>query len=322
MNIIILLQIINSIIFVRDPDELFTRSDTEPYVITATKVALDEQADDKGSVSHLIGNLKIVHGKTIITGEEGYAYEKDETAEIIGNVKILDEGTIITSNKAKYFKQEKKAVANDSVRVLDNKQLLKADSLVYFKETKSSKACGNVVLIDEEQNTEVSGEYGEYDFLTQQGFLTENPMLKLKEKEKYITISGDTLKIRRKDNFMSCTGNVKVVEDSITAKAGYLEYFQNSDMIYLKEKPSIEQQNKSTLCGELIEVFLKKRKIVKTTATKNAKGEYNLPEGGSNTVSGDSITIYFTQGEVERLVVKGNASGVYRKVLSKEKKSE
>jgi len=322
MYILIILQLINSIILVRNPDELFTHSDREPYMITARKVTLDEQENNEGKVTHLMGNVKITHGVTVITGDEGYAYEKDQSAEIIGNVTIDDEGTIITSNKAKYYKDLRMAIAVDSVNVRDNNQLLKADSIVYFKEKKFSQAWGNVVLIDEKQNTEVTGDHGEFDFLTEVGFITQNPVLKLKEKEKEIAITGDTLKIKRKENFMSCTGNVKIVEDSITAKAGYLEYFQDSDMIYLKEEPLIEQQGKSTLSGHLIEVFLKKREIVKTTATINAKGEYNVSRGGSNTVSGDSITIYFDKGKTERLVVKGNAVGMYKKVITKEKKSE
>ncbi|GAH86011.1 unnamed protein product, partial [marine sediment metagenome] len=94
MVLLIFLQILSSVFLVREPDELFTRKDREQYVITADKVTLDETGE--GRVSHLIGNIKITHGRTIITGDEGYAYENEQMAEIISNVKIDDEGTIIT----------------------------------------------------------------------------------------------------------------------------------------------------------------------------------------------------------------------------------
>lgn len=317
MVLLIFLQILSSVFLVREPDELFTRKDREQYVITADKVTLDETGE--GRVSHLIGNIKITHGRTIITGDEGYAYENEQMAEIISNVKIDDEGTIITSKIAKYFKEERMAVLVDTVELRDGKQVLKADSLVYFKETKLSEAWGSVILIDREQNTEITGDYGEYDFVNEEGFITDNPELTLFEKDKKITITGDTLRIKRKENFMSCKGNVKVREDSIIASAGYLEYYSDSERIYLQEEPTIEQEGKSTLTGSSIEVFLKKREIVKTVATDNAKGNYTFSDGATNDIMGDTISIFFKDGKTDRIIVVGNAKGSYRKVKEEEK---
>jgi len=320
MHLLIFLQIINILFLVRDPDELFTTSDTEHYVITAETVTLDET--DEGRVSHLIGNVTITHGKTIITGDEGYAYEIQQMAEVQRNVRIDDEATIITAAHAKYFKDERMAVLTDSVELRDGKQLLKTDSLVYFKTRKFSEGYGNVVLIDKERNTEVKGNYGEYDFVDDAGFITDNPELILFEKAKKITVSGDTLRIKRKENFMSCKGNVKVKEDSITATAGYLEYFSDSGRMYLNEKPFIEQSDKSTLSGSSIEVFLKNREITKTVAMNDANGKYQLSNGATNNVQGDTISILFEDGKTARIIVVGNTNGLYRKVSEGEKKSE
>lgn len=320
MNILIFSLVINSLFLVRDPDEIFTAKDREPYIIEAEKVTLDET--DEGRVSHLMGNVKITHGKTIITGDEGFAYENEQMAEIIGNVKIDDEGTIITSKIAKYFKEERMVVLVDTVELQDGEQVLKADSLVYFKGKKVSHAYGGVILIDEEQNTEVTGDYGEYDFINKEGFITSNPVLTLSEKDRKIIITGDTLRIKRKENFMSCTGNVKIREDSIMARAGYLEYYSDSERIYLKEKPIIEQVGKSTLSGLLIEVFLKNREIVKTIATIDAKGNYSFSDGATNDVMGDTITIFFKDGKTDRIAVIGNARGLYKKKEEEEKKGE
>lgn len=320
MHLIIFLHVVCSLFFVKDPDELFTRTDTEPYIVEADKVKLDET--EKGRISHLLGNVKITHGKTEITGEEGFVYEDEKMAEVVGNVKIDDEGTVITSEVVKYYRDERKAVLMRSVELVEGNQILQTDSLVYFKEKKQSIAKGNVVLIDSEQNTEVSGDYGEYDFVSEEGFMTDNPELILVEKEKKVTITGDTLRIKRKENFMSCNGNVKVQEDSITATAGYLEYYSDSERIYLKHEPIVLQEGKSSLTGISIEVFLKKREIVKTIATLNARGDYFFSDGGSNEVVGDTITIFFTDGKADRIVVTGNANGIYKKVLEKEKENE
>ena len=320
MTMLIFLQILSSIFLLKDPDELFTRTDREPYIIEADKVIIDETGD--GRISHLIGNLKITHGKTIITGDEGFAYEKEQMAEILKNVKIDDEGTIITSGIAKYYKEERKAILKNSVELIEGKQILKADSLVYFKEKKISKAFGNVSLIDLEQKTDVTGNYGEYSFVNEEGFMTDNPKLMLIEKDNKITITGDTLRMKRKENFMSCNGNVKVSEDSITARAGYLEYYSDAEKIYLHTEPVIEQKGKSTLTGFSIEIFLKKREIVKTIATVDAKGIYQFSDSGTNDVMGDTIIIFFTDGKVERIVVHGNASGFYKKVLAEGKEGE
>ncbi len=320
MNFPIFLLLINSIFLIKDPDELFTKSDMEPYIVTAERVYLDETGE--GRVSHLIGNVKIIHGKTIITGDEGYVYENQQMAEIIKNVQIDDEGTIITARVAKYFKEEKMLVLVDSVDLREGKQILKTDSLIYFKEKKVSKAWGDVVLIDEEQNTTVTGGYGEYDFVNEVGFMTDNPELILLEKDRKITITGDTLNIRRKENFMSCKGNVKVYGDSIMATAGYLEYFSLKEHIYLKENPVVEQEGKLSLSGISIEVFLKKREIVRTVAVNNARGSYALSDGGTNDVTGDTITIFFKEGRTERIVVIGNAKGVFSKVKDEEKQGD
>ena len=320
MNIVIFLLIVNSVFLVKDPDEIFTKDDREPYIVTAERVYLDETGE--GRVSHLIGNVKIIHGKTIITGDEGYVYENQQMAEIIKNVQIDDEGTIITSRVAKYFKDERMVVLIDSVYLQEGKQILKTDSLVYLKEKKVSKAWREVVLIDEEQNTTVTGGYGEYDFVNEVGFMTDNPELILLEKDKKITITGDTLNIRRKENFMSCKGNVKVREDSIIATAGYLEYFSDKEHIYLKENPVVEQEGRSSLSGSSIEIILKKREIVRTVAVNNAKGNYSLSDGGTNDVTGDTITIFFKEGRTERIVVVGNAKGIFRKVKDEEKQGD
>jgi lipopolysaccharide export system protein LptA len=320
MHFIIFLYIASSLFFVKDPDELFTRTDAEPYIVEADNVKLDET--ETGRVSHLLGNVKITHGKTEITAEEGFVYEDEKMAKVVGEVKIDDEGTIITSEVAKYYREERKAVLVKSVELVEGEQVLTTDSLVYYKEKKQSIAKGNVVLIDRKQKTEVTGDYGKYDFVSEEGFMTGNPELILEEKDKRVTITGDTLRIKRKENFMSCNGNVTVYEDSITATAGYLEYFSDSERIHLTYEPVVLQEGKSSLSGVSIEVFLKKREIVKTIATVDARGDYFFSDGGSNEVVGDTITIFFTDGKAERIVVTGNANGVYKSILKKEKENE
>ncbi len=320
MSILAVLYILSSLTLVKDPDELFTKHDREPYIIEAERVTLDET--DEGRVSHLMGNVIITHGKTIITGSEGYVYEQKEMAEIIEDVKIDDEGTIITAGVARYFRNERMAILIRNVELVEGKQILKTDSLTYYKETKLSKASGNVLLIDQEKHTEVTGEYGEYDFVNDEGFMTKGPMLTLIEKEKKVTIEGDTLRIKRKENFMSCNGNVSVREDSIVARAGFLEYYSDSERIHLREEPIVEQEGKSTLTGLSIEVFLKKREIVKTVATTGAQGIYVFSDGATNDVRGDSITIHFVDGKTDRIVVVGNARGVYKQIKEEEKIEE
>jgi lipopolysaccharide export system protein LptA len=310
--------LLSSLIMVKDPDELFTKHDREPYIIEAETVTLDET--DEGRVSHLFGNVTITHGKTVITGSEGYVYEEKKIAEIIDDVKIDDEGTIITAGIGRYFRDERMAVLVGNVELTEGKQILKADSLAYYKESKLSKASGNVLLIDQEQHTEVSGEYGEYDFVNEEGFMTKEPLLTLTEEEKKVIIEGDTLRIKRKEHFMSCNGNVRVREDSIVARAGFLEYYSDSERIHLREEPIVEQEGRSTLTGFTIEVFLKKREIVKTVATIGAQGIYSFSDGASNDVRGDSITIHFVDGKTDRIVVVGNAHGVYKQIKEEEEK--
>jgi lipopolysaccharide transport protein LptA len=305
---------------VRDPDELFTSEDKEPYVVESDRMTLDET--EKGRISHLIGNLKITHGNTIITGDEGFVYEEEKMAKIVKNVKVDDEGTIITSGTAQYYRMERKAVLYDSVKLLDGDQILNADSLTYFKEKKLSIASGNVILIDLEQNTEVTGDYGEYSFITEEGFITKDPQLMLTENEKQIRIRGDTIRIKRKENFISCKGNVTVVEDSITARAGYMEYHSDSEWIHLEYEPVVEQEGKSTLSGMSIDVFLKKKEIVKAIAILDAKGNYFFSDGGTNDVMGDTITVYFKDGEAERITVEGNAHGIFKDIKEKAGESE
>jgi lipopolysaccharide export system protein LptA len=312
----VVLYMLWALTLVKDPDEIFTSDDREPYVIEAESVTLDETGE--GRVSHLLGNVKITHGKTIITGNEGYAYEKQEMAEIIKDVKVDDEGTLITSDIARYFRNKRMAILVENVEFLEGSQILKTDSLTYFKESKLSIANGHVVLIDQEQHTEVTGGYGEYDFVHEEGFITEDPVLTLVEKEKKVTIEGDTLRIKRKENFMSCSGNVRVREDSIVARAGFLEYYSDSERIHLTEEPVVEQQGKSTLTGSAIEVFLEKREIVKTVATTAARGVYSFSDGASNDVMGDTITIHFADGKTERIVVVGSARGVYKQRKEKD----
>jgi lipopolysaccharide export system protein LptA len=304
---------------VKDPDEIFTKSDREPYIIEAETVTLDET--EEGRVSHLFGDVTITHGRTIITGAEGYAYEDKKMAEVVEDVKIDDEGTIITAGIARYYRDERMAILVRDVELIEGKQVLKADSLTYYKDSKLSKASGNVHLIDREQHTVVTGEYGEYDFVHEEGFMTRDPVLTLEEKDKKVVIEGDTLRIKRKENFMSCNGNVTVREDSIVARAGFLEYYSDSERIHLKEQPVVEREGKSTLTGLAIEVFLKKREIVKTVATTGAQGIYSFSDGASNDVSGDTITIHFVDGKTERIVVVGDARGVYKQVKEAEEEA-
>lgn len=320
MNILIFVAIINIMFLVKSPDEFFSSHKKEPYIIDAKKVTLDETKE--GRVSHFIDSVRVIHGKTIITGNEGYAYEKTKMAEIVGNVKIDDEGTIITSKSAKYFRESGMAVLVGTVKVEDGKQHLKADSIVYFRGKKTATAWGNVVLNDEEQNTEAEGNYGEYDFVNQAGFMTQKPVLRLPEKNREIVVTGDTLKIKRKENFMSFSGNVKVKEDSITASAGYLEYHSDSERIYLKAEPKIEQIGKSSLSGFSIEVDLKNREIIKTVAVKNAKAKYVFSDSANNIVFGDTIKVFFDKGKTDRIVVRGNAKGQYTRTKSTEGKGE
>jgi len=287
-------------------------SQTEPYFLSADSM---EVITEEGRVSYLRGNVTLTHGNTVITGETGIVYEKEERAILKGGVKIVDDSTEIFAESATYYKNESKAVLKDNVAVKTPNETIFADSMVYFRISEKTYGFGNIRILNKEEDLLIEGEEGYYDLKNEYGRLYKKPVLKLKGEEE-IEVRSGCMELFQNLSKVVATHNVSIKTERMDARCDSLVYFIKDETASLLGNP-IMSEKENSIEGEVITIYFTDEEVKEALVCGSAYGEYKL-EDGINRTYGDTIRIEFKESKMHLISVEGNARGEYERIEHKE----
>jgi lipopolysaccharide export system protein LptA len=272
----------------------------------ADKVEISKEGDER--IVHLIGNVVIEGGETVITCTEATINEAYGWVKLFGAVRLVDENGEVNARSSIYYFKEARGYMSESVTVITADERIGSDSLYYDGARDSVEMYGNVVIEDVRNNMVVWGERGWYNLAADEGSLFGNPELRIMREDKApIVIHARAFKLLTKENQFYGFDSVQVVIDSINVRCDTFSYnlkVEAGEMI----RPVIREKN-NELMGTHGD-FTMKNKEIELLDVINGKSVYYTKEGSKNTVEGEKITVTFSDGKARSIRVEGLPRGI------------
>lgn len=304
--------------------------DNKSYTITSD--ALDYFRSV--SKSYAKGNVKIVTDSSTIYSDS-LIYEKlIGISTATGNVKIESDSSIIYSDKLTYYENERKSIADDNVKVV----FLSDNAMIYgnhgenYERTHYAFVKGKTHLFQIEKHKKDSTE----DTL----LIYSERMEAFRIKPEYY-IARDSVRVIRSDFLsnsqvgyyfkdISGTGGIIALSVNPVVWKGDLQVTGDSIYAFFKEEIEKLYVNKSAfalqqngkfqdrydqISGIFMMMVFKENQLDFIRVDTNAASIYftyeNEEASGANRATGEIITLYFKDKQVEKVKIYGSPKGTY-----------
>jgi lipopolysaccharide export system protein LptA len=237
-------------------------------------------------LTYFYGPTKIIRDTTTLYCDRGWYHIPTEEGSLIGNAKILDGSRTITG-----------------------------DTLLYQPQKGRSSGRGNIYYRDTLKNIWFQGDRAVSNDKDHFAFLTGHALAVKIQKKDTVYIHADTLY-----NLNDSSGNTvlskayhgaKLFHSSFQASCDSLNYDELNGKVELFKQPIVWTKN-AELKGDKIELFLSDSLIERAEIFDNATAIMEVDSGNYyNQVAGKKIVALFTDNELIRTDVTGNARTIF-----------
>ncbi|MBP7821830.1 MAG: hypothetical protein KA010_02825 [Saprospiraceae bacterium] len=259
---------------------LFTENDK---IAKADTIRYDEAND----ITYLIGN----------------ANYKDNKQEIAGDAISMD-------NKSKTF------TTNGRSRLSDPPQIIEADTLSYNSNTGIGNVKGNVIWNDTLNRVGIRCQYADYDKSKDYVKASGGRVLLINEFEKdTLFLTCDTLvstRISEQDSnkLLLAYRDVRILKSDVQGIADSLSY-NSTDSLFRMYKNPILWSDTSQFVADTILIKMSNNKIGDINLQHNSLIINSVEKNIYNQIRGRDIHALFTDGQLYRMDVEGNAESIY-----------
>jgi hypothetical protein len=218
------------------------------------------------------------------------------------------------------------------VNISDKSNIIYADTLTHFRKTKFSIADGDVSISNLKDNLTVFGNHLEDDGKLKYTLVNENPVLMQvdtsvsRDDSLRVTITIDTLVIKSKimESFRSGTNmfkaidSVKILRQNFASVNDLTTYFRDEEKIVTNksndttQRPILWYEN-SQLTGDSITIYLKDGEIQNLTVSSNSfmLSQNKIFTQRFDQTSADSVQLYFTDNKLQHAEFAGKVQSIY-----------
>ncbi len=286
--------------------------DPSGFVISADQVEGSELPE--GRVVFLDGNVTIERGAARLMGERGVYREAQGYAVIFGDVHGVDGPRTIVCDTLTYYRDTDIVVLTGNASYADTSGVTEARRIELLRRENVAICTGDVVAVDHEGSFRLTSGRLVYDFDRQEARAYDGPVITTfgEEGEPDATLVADVIELAQGRDSMIAFGDAEIRRDELSTRSRVATIF-GDDRMALEGAPVVEQ-NSDRLTGERILVFASEGRVSRVIATGNAGTSYHVEakepeeEPHRGTVSGDTLTMYFQEGEPVLVVVRGRAT--------------
>jgi lipopolysaccharide export system protein LptA len=283
---------------------------------------------------------------TTLTSDFGYYNTQTKISSFKGNVHVRDNLemdvksdslTYNTNNKVVYFNSQTQIktrdgsitagtgstyntalgksniVGKDGRSQIETKDfLISADVIDYDNLTEEGIARGKVKVFNKDENLSVYGESGNYYGLEDRFEMFKNVLLVKPLEEDTLYLSADTL-ISRTDSLkknMYAYRNVKIYKSDLQGRCDSLAYNLSDSMMTFYHDPVLWAGN-NQMSAEMIKAFFKDNTVNKMTFKQKSFIIAKNPFQGFNQIKGRDMDMFFVEGDIKKVDVKGNGESIY-----------
>jgi len=265
------------------------------------------------------GNVKVTRDSTILTAPEGTYYDGTRHAKMIKGVRLERPRMVLTAVEGDYDTGEKRAHFRGNVVVTDSLSVTACDDLTYFETDDRSISVGHVSIVGRQDAVTVYGDslvhYGTIDYT----IVPLNPKLVQVD-----TTGGglpDTLVVtsRMMEAFRDTSlryvarDSVVIARDDLAAICGDAVYRPAEGLVILRKQPVV-WYDVNQISGDSIAVRLRHHRLesvyVHGRAMAISRADTSSAERFDQ-LTGREITLYFSQGGIERIEAERQATSLY-----------
>lgn len=287
---------------------------------------VDDQQVALGDSIFYDGNLKVVtllHNASLsepgkIAEADTIVYrEQEKLLTLRGNAFFRDSIRTMRSAALEYDTEEDKLISHTRASIENASQFLDADTIDFDNERGAGYAAGNIVWRDTASHYTIFCNQALYVDST--GYLKAfggRPLLINKIEDDSLYLSADTLlsveQINETDTFRVFQGyhDVRIFKSNLQAICDSLSYSSEDSIFHLYEDPVIWSDT-SQFEADSVSIRLTDDKIDRIHLKKEAFIINSADQILYNQMKGKEITAFFKEGEIDHMLIKGNAASIY-----------
>ena len=304
---------------------------------------------DGEAISFYYGNVYLDRDTVVVRADSAHVLRDRDIARLFDHVRIRHHDTRVASRWAEYRRELGEMDLRGDVRVVegvalvtgrlgevrDDMQLLRvfgdavlispeytvrADTLVRDRRMEHGEAFGHVKVMDPDGGSLVTGDHGLFAADGSWAEVDKNPELETREEggEPVLSRSG-TMRFYRAEERAVMVDSVRIVQGEMRAFADTAISYGRDRMLLLGD-PRLEQGERSRMRGDVIEFFYRDGALYRVVLVGRARMEDSEPDSlakiyrglpAMDIIEGDSITVHFRDGVIDRTDVVGHAHSVY-----------
>ena len=270
-----------------------------------------------GKVTVFKEGVTIIDRETKITAQNARFYENKNLAIVYDSVVIINPSAIIKSDTANYYLDVRKTIFRGNVTVTQESIEIKAPELtVEYKKDRASAKNG-FIIIEQPNSIQITGQTGEYFLDKEEGMIDSLPYLEIKKNET-LQVFSQKLSFKNKAKSALATGRVKAISGKAVLACDTLIYNWESDSGKASGNP-ILKENDNEVKGRIIYFLVHEGELDQMVIEGEALGNYYTNQGGKVEISGESLRLFFSEGKTNSIAVKNVRSGkFYRREENRE----
>ncbi len=232
-------------------------------------------------------------------------------ADIVGESTIISENNTIYSDKGWYDTRTDNAMLLNRSRIVGEGQLLTGDTIFYNRPSGIGEVFGNMFLNDSIRSLILHGGYGRYNEITEFAFATQKAYAVEYSSPDSLFLHADTLKstVEEENRLLQAYYGVRFFRQDAQGVCDSLKYSTADSTIVMYDNPILWNQNYQ-IYGDTIFIQMNDSTIEKVRIKDFSFMAQQKTKDFYDQITGNVMDIYFTDGELTLLDVKGNVQTI------------
>jgi len=302
--------------------------------------------DVNAEIAEYTDSGRIINGENTLTSLKGRYYASTKIFNFKDSVRIVNPDYVMTADTMDYNTESKTAfftgpseMKGDSIylycergwydtnnnisriwknAMLDNmKQIIRGDSLYYEEKNGYGQAFGNASITDTSYHLVVAGDYAWYYREPERFLVTDSAVFIQISDNDSLFLHGDTIRsvtvtdtAGKSYRIMSAYYRCRIFSQDMQAKCDSLAYsFQDSVIRFYNEPVLWSEENQMT--SDSMALFTKNRQAERMELFSSAFIASQVDTMRFNQIKGRSLTGFFRENELYKIIIKGNGESLY-----------
>ncbi|MDZ7373163.1 MAG: hypothetical protein ONB23_04265 [candidate division KSB1 bacterium] len=269
-----------------------------------------------GTLRRLDGNVLFRQGDAWMRCDRAVQFVEEGRVVFLGDVQFSRGDLLLRADRVTYLAGSREEWAEGRVLVEDSVRFLRAEKLHYQEIPEIARASGEVELRHRRTRAVLRADTVVYHRVSGLAEGWGHPRLAQEDSagRTVFVLTGRRVRWFEDSRIFEAIGEVRIEQGSSWATCDTLRYFRSSETAVLRGQPSTWRRWEKVTGQEMEWRFVgdSLRQVhVWGRARVTSEADTLAPGTRRNHVEGDTIAVFFAEGEPRRVEVRGRATGLY-----------